>query len=83
MGALVVFDEIVGSDDARGRNDRKCSVEVVDCYGTPEIRIGPEAGAEKGWTAEFKDWNQYTRFVQGLVDLHKRLNGGRSKIMHS
>lgn len=82
MGTPVFFDEVVDAGDTRGRSEWKCSVEVVDCYGTPELRIGPEDDPEKDWIAEFKDWDQFTRFVQAVVDLHGRRNGGRTRIAH-
>ena len=74
MGALGFFDEVVDSMDNQAK-PIKCSVDVLDNHSIPEVRIGPEGAAHKGWAAAFQDWDQFTRFVEAVNDLHSRLAG--------
>lgn len=78
MGGLFMFDEVVTSNNNSGKRS-KCTVEVVDNHSIPEVRIGPVGEAYKGSIAEFDDWNQFTRFVDALSDLHARLKGVHEK----
>ena len=73
MGTTFIFDENV--DRAVNGGNDICTVEVLDDHGTPEIRIGPEGEAYKGYCASFLDWNQFDRFVDAVNDLHFRLKG--------
>jgi hypothetical protein len=70
MTGLFMFDEEVPS---RSKSD-SCGVEVLDCHGQPEVRIGPAGAAHNGWIATFEDWSQYEKFVEAVNDLHSRLN---------
>lgn len=73
MTSLFMFEEKVPS---RSKLDQSgsCTVEVVDCHGKPEIRIGPVGAAYEGWTATFENWSQYEEFVEAVNNLHSRLN---------
>jgi hypothetical protein len=73
MGALFFFDDVVTANDNKA-NRFKCQVEVVDNHGVPEVRIGPEAEAHNGSIAEFDDWEQFEKFVEGVNNLHSRLS---------
>ena len=77
MGATFMFDENVNRT-VDGGNDI-CTVEVLDNHGTPEIRIGPEGEAYKGYCASFSDWDQFNRFVDAVKDLHFRLEGVKAR----
>jgi len=72
MGAQFMFDEVVTSNDNRGKK-LECTVEVLDNHSTPEVRIGPKGMAVDGWIAEFDNWEQFTRFVDSVNALHRRL----------
>ena len=74
MGVLFFFDEIVTSNDNKGKRS-KCTVEVADNHSIPEVRIGPVNEAYKGYIAEFKDWKQFERFVDSVNNLYERLKG--------
>lgn len=73
MAGLFFFEEKVNS---RSKLDSSgfCTVEVVDCHGKPEIRIGPVNAAYEGWTATFEDWSQYEQFVEAVNSLRDRLD---------
>jgi hypothetical protein len=72
MGAQFMFDEVVTSNDNRGKKF-ECTVEVLDNHSVPEVRIGPKDAAYQGWIAEFDNWEQFTRFVEAVNALHRRL----------
>ena len=75
MGSVFFFsDEEIPVRINNKRGEIGC-IEVVDCGGTPEIRIGPVGASFQGWTAEFQDWNQFERFVDAVNRLHSRLHG--------
>lgn len=74
MGATFFFDEEVTSNDNKG-NQSKCQVEVLDCNGVPEIRIGPVGEAHHGSIAEFDNWKQFEKFVEAVNGVYERLEG--------
>jgi hypothetical protein len=75
MAGLFFFDQKVPTPSKIKTNSSNfCTVEVLDCHGMPEIRIGPEGAAHEGFTATFESWSQYEEFVEAVNDLHSRLN---------
>jgi hypothetical protein len=46
-----------------------------DNHGIPEVRIGPEGEAYKGWSAYFTDWEQFERFAEAVQSVRSRLGG--------
>lgn len=88
MGALFMYSSQSDEKPVPRRFDStqkigECDVEVVDCHGVPELRVGPVGEAHTGYIAEFRDWDQFTRFVEGVVDLHDRLRGSRPSVRYS
>ena len=61
MGGLFFFDEESTSNDNCGKRS-KCQVEVLDCNGRPEVRVGPVEEAYRGYNVEFNNWTQFERF---------------------
>lgn len=74
MGAFFFFDEKTTSNDNSG-NKSMCQVEVLDCSGRPEIRVGPVEEAFRGYNVEFNDWAQFERFVDAVNGVQQRLKG--------
>ena len=70
MGALFFFDEELTNPHPK---PGKCQVEVLDNHGVPEVRIGPEGEAYKGWSAYFTDWEQFERFAEAVESVRSRL----------
>lgn len=70
MGALFFFDEELAKPHPE---TGKCQVEVLDNHGFPEVRIGPEGEAYKGWSAYFTDWEQFERFAEAVESVRSRL----------
>lgn len=73
-----MFDEKVHARSKQNQSDF-CTVEVVDCHGKPEIRIGPVDATYDGWTATFESWSQYEKFVEAVNSLHSRLDPKNSE----
>lgn len=74
MGTLFILADEEVSVRINDKGGTTGCVEVVDCCGIPEIRIGPIGASHQGWTAEFRDWKQYEKFVDAVNDLHSRLS---------
>ena len=74
MGAHSFFDEVVTSNDAQ-RELSRCTVELLDNHGVPELRIGPEGAAFEGRIAVFDDIEQFERFADAVEVLRLRLCG--------
>ena len=72
MGVLSMYEENIPS---RSKIDTSptCTVEVADCHGIPELRVGPLGSAYAGYIASFEDWKQFESFVEAVNSLHFRL----------
>ena len=78
MGANFIYIENVPRFSTTDKS-AICTVEVVDCHGIPELRIGPKDEAHEGYIASFKDWKQFESFVEAVNTLHSRLEGINNK----
>lgn len=76
-GASTLYDPPVPFQrkTPRGFDDRDghCQLEMADCNGLPDLRVGPVNAAHDGYVIQFEDWKQFERLADAVESARGRL----------